>query len=182
MDGISLSFHLVIMMSILFVLTICSIRILKEYERAVIFRLRRFYQVKGPGWIIVLFPIERMVKVSLRVTCFEIPSQDVVTCDNVSVKVHAVVCYRVAKPRQAVLEVDDYHYSVKEVSTTILGTILPTKKIYELLYQKAAVNAELKDTISKHTDSWGIQVTAVEINDIEIPPEMRSTVTKLVEA
>ena len=141
---------------------IASIKILNEYERAVIFRLGRLHDTaKGPGIAFVFPPIDRMVRISLRTIVHDVPSQDVITRDNVSVKVNAVVYYRVIDPKRAVVEVEQYHYATSQLAQTTLRSVLGQCELDDLLSQRERLNAELQQILDRHTDPWGIKVSMV---------------------
>ena len=160
-----------------------SIKILREYERGVIFRLGRVLdKSKGPGLIFVFPPIDRMVRVSLRIVTMDIPSQDVITRDNVSVKVNAVVYFRVLEPQQAVLEVQDYLFATSQLAQTTLRSVLGEVELDELLSEREKLNAQLQEIIDKHTDPWGIKVTLVEMKHVDLPENMVRAIAKQAEA
>jgi regulator of protease activity HflC (stomatin/prohibitin superfamily) len=160
-----------------------SIKILNEYERGVIFRLGRLLtDAKGPGLILVWFPIDRMVRVSLRTVVHDVPPQDVITRDNVSVKVNAVVYYRVIDSRKAVVEVEQFHYATSQLSQTTLRSVLGQADLDDLLSQRERLNTELQQILDKHTDPWGIKVSAVEVKHVDLPPEMQRAMAKQAEA
>jgi len=174
------------LIAIIFVLVIIilfnSIKILKEYERGVIFRLGRYVGVRGPGLIILIPGIEKMVKINLRTVVMDVPPQDVITKDNVSVKVNAVVYFRVVSPEKAVLEVEDFFYATSQLSQTTLRSILGQFELDDLLSNREKINLELQDVIDKQTDPWGVKVTAVEIKHIDLPSEMQRAMAKQAEA
>ena len=160
-----------------------SIKILNEYERAVVFRLGRLLgAAKGPGITIVLFPIDRMVRVSLRTVVHDVPPQDVITRDNVSVKVNAVVYYRVIDPRRAVVEVEQYHYATSQLAQTTLRAVLGQVELDDLLSQRERLNAELQQILDRHTDPWGVKVSMVEVKHVDLPTEMQRAIAKQAEA
>jgi regulator of protease activity HflC (stomatin/prohibitin superfamily) len=160
-----------------------SIKILNEYERAVVFRLGRLLpQAKGPGWAIILFPIDRMVRVSLRTVVHDVPPQDVITRDNVSVKVNAVVYYRVLDPKRAVVEVEQYHYATSQLAQTTLRAVLGQVELDDLLSQRERLNAELQQILDRHTDPWGVKVSMVEVKHVDLPAEMQRAIAKQAEA
>lgn len=160
-----------------------SIKILREYERGVIFRLGRVLaKPKGPGLILVFAPIDRMVKVSLRVVVMDIPPQDVITKDNVSVKVNAVVYFRVMEPQRSILEVQDYLYATSQLSQTTLRSVLGEVTLDELLSEREKLNAQLQEIIDKHTDPWGIKVQLVEMKHVDLPENMIRAIAKQAEA
>ena len=160
-----------------------SLKILNEYERAVVFRLGRLLSApKGPGLVLIWFPIDRMVRVSLRTVVHDVPSQDVITRDNVSVKVNAVVFYRVLDARKAVVDVEQYHYATSQLAQTTLRSVLGQVDLDDLLGQRERLNAELQQILDRHTDPWGVKVTAVEVKHVDLPPEMQRAIAKQAEA
>ncbi|MBI3600547.1 MAG: slipin family protein [Nitrospinae bacterium] len=163
-------------------LILSSIKVLKEYERGVIFRLGRFLSTKGPGLIIVWPGIDKMVKVSLRLIALDVPPQDIITRDNVSVKVNAVVYFRVINPDKAIIEVEDYLYATSQLSQTTLRSILGAAEMDELLSARDKINASLQSILDKHTDPWGIKVTNVEVKHVDLPQEMQRAMAKQAEA
>lgn len=159
------------------------IKVLREYERAVIFRLGRvLYKAKGPGLIFVLYPIDKLVRVSLRTVVHDVPPQDVITKDNVSVKVNAVVYYRVLDPNKAILEVQDYQYATSQLSQTTLRSVLGQVELDELLSNREKLNSKLQAIIDQHTDPWGVKVSMVEIKYVDLPQEMQRAMAKQAEA
>ncbi len=158
------------------------IRILNEYERGVVFRLGRFIGVKGPGLVILIPLIDRMVKVDTRVITLDVPPQDVITRDNVSIKVNAVVYFRVIEPAKAVLEVEDYLYATSQLSQTTLRSVLGEVGLDEILAEREKLNMKLQEIIDRQTDPWGIKVISVEIKHVDLPDEMRRAMAKQAEA
>jgi regulator of protease activity HflC (stomatin/prohibitin superfamily) len=163
------------------------IKVLREYERGVIFRLGRLLRVgdrayKGPGLIILIPIIDRMVKVSLRTIVMDVPPQDVITRDNVSIKVNAVIYFRVIDPSKAVIEVEDFLFATSQLSQTTLRSILGQAELDELLAQREKINHELQNIIDSQTDPWGIKVTAVEVKHVDLPPEMQRAMARQAEA
>jgi len=168
---------------IILLLILNWIKVLKEYERGVIFRLGRVLgKPKGPGLIIVLYPIDKMVKISLRLIVLDVPPQDVITRDNVSVKVNAVVYCRVLNPIRAVVEVQDYLYATSQLSQTTLRSVLGQVELDELLSERDKLNQKLQEIIDEHTDPWGIKVSMVEIKYVDLPQEMQRAMAKQAEA
>jgi regulator of protease activity HflC (stomatin/prohibitin superfamily) len=168
---------------ILLFLILNWLKVLKEYERGVIFRLGRVLTTpKGPGLIFVLYPIDRLVKVSLRTIVLDVPPQDVITKDNVSVKVNAVVYYRVIDPKKAILEVQDYQYATSQLSQTTLRSVLGQCELDELLAEREKLNSKLQSIIDEHTDPWGVKVSMVEIKYVDLPQEMQRAMAKQAEA
>jgi regulator of protease activity HflC (stomatin/prohibitin superfamily) len=160
-----------------------SIKILNEYERGVIFRLGRILaQPKGPGIILVFAPIDRMVKVDLRTIALDVPPQDVITKDNVSIKVNAVVYYKVLEPIRAIIEVEDYHFATSQMSQTSLRSTLGQVTLDELLSEREKINSELQIIVDKATDPWGIKVSHVEIKHVDLPQEMQRAIARQAEA
>ena len=162
---------------------ISSIKILAEYERGVIFRLGRVLpQAKGPGVILVFAPIDRMVRVSLRVETFEVPSQDVVTRDNVTVKVNAVLYFRITEPRRAILEVANYLYATSQLAQTTLRSVLGEVELDELLSQREKLNVKLQSALDQHTGPWGVKVSMVEVKQVDLPDQMIRAIARQAEA
>ncbi len=159
-----------------------AIRILKEYERGVIFRLGRVIATKGPGLIILIPVIDKMVKVSLRLVTMDVPSQDVITKDNVSIKVNAVVYFRVVDPTKAVVEVEDYLFATSQLAQTTLRSVCGEVELDEILSQRERINERLQNILDKHTDPWGIKVTTVEVKHIDLPEEMQRSMARQAEA
>jgi regulator of protease activity HflC (stomatin/prohibitin superfamily) len=160
-----------------------SIKILREYERGVIFRLGRVLPApKGPGLIFVFSPIDRMIRVSLRLVTMDIPPQDVITKDNVSVKVNAVIYFRVMDPLKAIIEVQDYLYATSQLSQTTLRSVLGEVELDELLSEREKLNLQLQEILDKHTDPWGIKVQLVETKHVDLPETMVRAIAKQAEA
>src|ERR1700691_425806 len=162
---------------------ISSIKILAEYERGVIFRLGRVLpHPKGPGVIFVFAPIDRIVRISLRIEAMEVPAQDVITRDNVTVKVNAVVYFRVVDPTKAVLEVTNFLYATSQVSQTTLRSALGEVELDELLSQREKLNLRLQSVLDQHTGPWGVKVTVVEVKQVDLPDQMIRAISKQAEA
>jgi regulator of protease activity HflC (stomatin/prohibitin superfamily) len=159
-----------------------AVKILKEYERGVIFRLGRVIKTKGPGLIILIPIIDKMVKVSLRLVTMDVPSQDVITKDNVSIKVNAVVYFRVVDPTKAVVEVEDYLFATSQLAQTTLRSVCGEVELDEILSERERINAKLQSILDKHTDPWGIKVTTVEVKHIDLPEEMQRSMARQAEA
>src|SRR4029077_11446538 len=156
---------------------------LNEYERGVVFRLGRLLpEPAGPGLVIVAWPIDRMVRVSQRVTVHDVPPQDVITRDNVSVKVNAVVYYRVVDARRAVVEVEQYHYATSQLAQTTLRSVLGQVELDDLLSKREHLNAELQQILDRHTDPGGVKVSMVEVKHVDLPVEMQRAIAKQAEA
>src|SRR5438477_3766409 len=162
---------------------IASIKILAEYERGVIFRLGKLLaRPKGPGVILVFAPIDRIVRISLRTIVHDVPPQDVITRDNVSVKVSAVVYFRVIEPRKAVVEVENYGYATSQLSQTTLRSVLGQVDLDDLLSQRERLNQQLQQILDHRTDPWGIKVSAVEVKYVDLPPDMQRAMARQAEA
>jgi regulator of protease activity HflC (stomatin/prohibitin superfamily) len=174
-------FWIVAIVLIIFFLA-SAIRILKEYERAVIFRLGRIIKTKGPGLIILIPVIDKMVKVSLRLVAMDVPSQDVITRDNVSVKVNAVIYFRVMDPTHATIEVENYLFATSQLAQTTLRSVCGQVELDELLAERDKINIRLQAILDKHTDPWGIKVTTVEVKHIDLPEEMQRSMARQAEA
>jgi len=159
-----------------------AVRVLREYERGVIFRLGRLISAKGPGLFFLIPIIDRMVKVSLRTVVMDVPPQDIITKDNVSVKVNAVVYFRVVDPSKAVVEVEDFLYATSQLSQTTLRSILGQAELDELLASREKINEELQTILDTHTDPWGIKVSQVEIKHVDLPTEMQRAMARQAEA
>jgi regulator of protease activity HflC (stomatin/prohibitin superfamily) len=176
------SLFILVVLAVVFWL-LASVKILNEYERGVVFRLGRLLPAaKGPGITVVAFPIDRMVRVSLRTVVHDVPPQDVITRDNVSVKVNAVVYYRVVDSRRAVVEVEQYHYATSQLAQTTLRSVLGQADLDDLLSQRERLNVELQQILDRHTDPWGIKVSSVEVKHVDLPPEMQRAMAKQAEA
>jgi regulator of protease activity HflC (stomatin/prohibitin superfamily) len=159
------------------------INILNEYERGVIFRLGRVLpEAKGPGFVFVFWPIDRMVKISLRTVVHDIPPQDIITRDNVSVKVNAVVYFRVMNPVKAVIEVENYVYATSQLAQTTLRSVLGEVELDDLLTQREHLNVRLQEIIDQHSDPWGVKVSMVEVKHVDLPPDMQRAMAKQAEA
>jgi len=159
-----------------------AIRILREYERGVVFRLGRLISVKGPGLILLIPVIDKMVKVSLRTVVMDVPPQDVITQDNVSIKVNAVVYFRVIQPQKAVVEVENYLIATSQFSQTTLRSVLGQSELDDLLSQREKINHKLQQIIDTHTEPWGIKVSNVEVKQIDLPQEMQRAMARQAEA
>jgi regulator of protease activity HflC (stomatin/prohibitin superfamily) len=159
-----------------------AIRILNEYERGVIFRLGRVISAKGPGLIILIPIVDKMVKVSLRLIVMDVDPQDVITRDNVSVKVNAVVYFRVMDPVKAVIEVENYMYATSQLAQTTLRSVCGQAELDDLLSEREQINTQLQEILDTHTDPWGIKVSTVELKHIDLPQEMQRAMAKQAEA
>ncbi len=167
---------------ILIIILANSIRVLREYERAVVFRLGRLSGVKGPGLIILIPLIDRMIKVPLRTIPMDVPPQDVITKDNVSVTVNAVIYFRVIDPDKAIVNVEDYLFATSQVAQTTLRSVMGQVEMDELLSQRDELNHQIQEIIDSQTDPWGIKVSTVEIKDVDLPVEMRRAMARQAEA
>jgi len=173
--------YIVIVLIGLFILA-NAIRILREYERGVIFRLGRLIGAKGPGLILLIPIVDRMVRVSLRVYVMDVPPQDVITKDNVSIKVNAVVYFRVMDPNKAITEVEDYMYATSQLAQTTLRSVLGQAELDELLASRDKINSTLQQIIDMQTDPWGIKVSNVEVKHVDLPDEMQRAMAQQAEA
>ena len=173
----------IIVVVVLVVLFLASaIRILREYERGVIFRLGRVINAKGPGLILLIPVVDKMVKVSLRLVAMDVPPQDVITRDNVSVKVNAVVYFRVMEPIKAIVQVENYLFATSQLAQTSLRSVCGQAELDELLSQRDKINARLQEYQDEHTDPWGIKVSNVEIKHIDLPADMQRAMARQAEA
>jgi regulator of protease activity HflC (stomatin/prohibitin superfamily) len=170
-----------IIILVVFFLT-SAIRILNEYERGVIFRLGRVIKAKGPGLIILIPVIDKMLKVSMRLIAMDVDPQDVITRDNVSVKVNAVMYYRVIDPIKAIVEVENFNYAVSQLAQTTLRSVCGQAELDELLSAREKINSQLQEILDTHTDPWGIKVATVELKHIDLPQEMQRSMAKQAEA
>lgn len=177
-----MSITAIIVLVVVFLIIISGLKILYEYERGVIFRLGRIVGVRGPGFIVVIPFLERMVRVSLRLVTMDVPPQDVITKDNVSVKVNAVVYFRVVEPNRAILQVENYLYATSQLAQTTLRSILGQVELDELLSEREKLNLKLQEVLDKQTDAWGIKVTMVEVKYVDLPQEMQRAMAKQAEA
>ena len=163
-------------------IAVLIIKILREYERGVIFFLGRFQAVKGPGLIIVIPPIQQMVRVDLRTLVLDVPTQDVISRDNVSVKVNAVVYYRVIDPERAIIQVEQYHAATSQLAQTTLRSVLGQHELDEMLSEREKLNSDIQKILDKQTDAWGIKVANVEIKHVDIDESMIRAIAKQAEA
>ncbi|MFN3307464.1 MAG: slipin family protein [Candidatus Kapaibacteriota bacterium] len=174
-------FFLVLILFGIFIL-LSSIKVLNEYERAVVFRLGRYITTKGPGLIILIPFIDKMARVSLRTVTLDVPPQDVITKDNVSIKVSAVVYFRVVDAGRAIIEVENYLFATSQIAQTTLRSILGQSDLDEILAERESLNKRLQSIIDEHTEPWGIKVSAVEIKQVDLPIEMQRAMAKQAEA
>ncbi|MCI0468808.1 MAG: slipin family protein [Nitrospirae bacterium] len=159
-----------------------AIKILKEYERGVVFRLGRVIPVKGPGLVIIWPIIDKLVKVSLRTVTMDVPPQDIITRDNITVKVNAVIYFRPLDPIKAITEVEDFYYATSQIAQTTLRSILGQSQLDDLLAKREELNAELQKVIDVQTEPWGVKVSTVEVKNVDLPPEMLRAIAKQAEA
>ena len=178
--GISSGFFFLIIF--LIILAASAIKVLREYERGVIFRLGRLIGAKGPGIFFIIPGIDKMLRISLRTVTLDIPPQDVITRDNVSIKVNAVVYFRVIDPNKAVVEVENYLYATSQLAQTTLRSVVGQMELDELLAHRDKINIQLQDILDKHTDPWGIKVSLVETKQVDLPEEMRRAIARQAEA
>ena len=182
MEGLAISPMLVFLV-LLVLYVISSIQILNEYERAVVFRLGKLLPLpKGPGVVLVFRPIDRYVRMSLRTVVLDVPPQDIITRDNVSVKVNAVVYFRVLDPSRAVVEVENYMYATSQLAQTTLRSVLGQAELDDLLAQRDRLNAQLQQILDHQTDPWGIKVSAVEVKHVDLPQDMQRAMARQAEA
>ncbi len=172
----------VILVVVVIVILASALRVLNEYERGVIFRLGRAIGVKGPGLIILIPVIDRMAKVSLRIVAMEVPPQDVITRDNVSIKVNAVVYFRVMDPFKSIIQVENYHYATSQLSQTTLRSVCGEAELDQILAEREHINQKLQTILDRHADPWGIKVSNVEVKQIDLPQEMQRAIAKQAEA
>jgi len=173
--------YIVLIIFVLFIL-VNTIKILREYERGVIFRLGRYAGTRGPGLIILIPMFEKMVKVTLRTIALDVPAQEVITKDNVSVKVNAVMYFQVFQPDKAIIAVEDYMYATSQMGQTTLRSILGEHELDDLLSNREKINQMLQKILDERTDPWGIKVQAVEVKDVDLPESMRRAMAKQAEA
>ncbi len=159
-----------------------SIYILREYERGVVFRMGRLMPVKGPGLVIIIPIVDRFIRVSLRIVTIEVPSQDVITKDNVSVQVNAVVYFRVFAPDLAITQIEDYHFATSQISQTTLRSVLGQSHLDELLSKRDELNSTLEHIIDEQTEPWGVKVTHVEVKNLDLPENMQRAIARQAEA
>ncbi|SDH44447.1 SPFH domain / Band 7 family protein [Pseudomonas benzenivorans] len=178
--GFELSFATLALL--LIALLMSAFRILREYERGVVFQLGRFWRVKGPGLIIIIPGIQQMVRVDLRTIVLDVPTQDVISRDNVSVKVNAVVYFRVLDPQKAIIQVEDYHGATSQLAQTTLRAVLGKHELDEMLAERERLNADIQQVLDAQTDAWGIKVANVEIKHVDLDESMIRAIAKQAEA
>jgi regulator of protease activity HflC (stomatin/prohibitin superfamily) len=167
---------------ILFFLLLSAVKILKEYQRGVVFRLGRLVGAKGPGIFLIIPFVDKMVKVGLRTVVHDVPPQDIITRDNVSIQVNAVVYFRVMDPERAIVEVEDYYTATSQLSQTTLRSIIGESELDQVLSEREKLNAQLQKILDKHTDPWGIKVSNVEIKHVDLPKDMKRAMARQAEA
>ncbi len=167
---------------IIIVVIFSAVKVLKEYERGVMLTFGRFTGVKGPGLIIVIPGVQQMIRVSTRVVVLDVPPQDIITKDNISVKVNAVVYFRVLKPEDAILNVENYMYATSQISQTTLRSILGQVDLDDLLSKREKINSDLQTIIDEHTEPWGIKVSSVEVKNVDLPQDMQRVIARQAEA
>ncbi len=175
-------YQTIVIVTLVVLFLAAAIKILNEYERGVIFRLGRVIRAKGPGLIILIPVIDKMVKVSLRLVAMDVDPQDIITRDNVSVKVNAVIYFRVIDPTKAIIEVEDYSYAMSQLAQTTLRSVCGQAELDDLLSGREKLNAELQEILDTHTDPWGIKVATVELKHIDLPQEMQRAMARQAEA
>ncbi len=174
--------EIILILAFVVLIVFSSVKIMNEYERAVIFRLGRIIAIKGPGMIILIPFVDRMVRVSLRTIALDVAPQDVITKDNVSIKVNAVLYFRVVEPNRAINEVENYLFATNQIAQTTLRSILGQSDLDELLSERDHINKRLQEIIDDHTEPWGIKVSAVEVKQIDLPLEMQRAMARQAEA
>ena len=177
-----MGFTTIFLIVIILLIILSAIKVLREYERAVIFRLGRYVGIKGPGIFILIPGIDKMVKVSLRVITYDVPPQDVITKDNISIKVNAVAYFRVFDPSKAILEVEDFLYATSQLAQTTLRSVCGEYELDDILTDRETINMRLQKIIDQQTDPWGIKVSMVEIKHVDIPQEMQRAIARQAEA
>jgi regulator of protease activity HflC (stomatin/prohibitin superfamily) len=178
--GFELSFATLAVL--LMALLVSAFRILREYERGVVFQLGRFWKVKGPGLVIIIPGIQQMVRVDLRTIVMDVPTQDVISRDNVSVKVNAVIYFRVLDPQKAIIQVEDYHGATSQLSQTTLRAVLGKHELDEMLAERERLNVDIQQVLDAQTDAWGIKVANVEIKHVDLDESMIRAIAKQAEA
>ncbi len=182
MFGLGIVFFWIIALAFIVIIIASAIRILLEYERGVVFRLGRFSSVKGPGLKFIIPVIDQMTKINMRTIAMDVPPQDIITRDNVSVKVNAVLYFRVVQPEKALIEVDNYLYATSQLAQTSLRSILGQVELDDLLGQRDKINHDLQDILDRQTDPWGVKISNVEIKHVDLPTEMQRAMARQAEA
>jgi regulator of protease activity HflC (stomatin/prohibitin superfamily) len=171
-----------VILFLLGMIVVNAVRILYEYERGVVFRLGRFTSVKGPGLRFIIPGVDKLVKVSLRTVAMDVPSQDIITKDNVSVKVNAVLYFRVVAPDKALIDVENYLYATSQMAQTTLRSVLGQSELDDLLARRDKINEELQEILDRQTDAWGVKVSNVEVKHVDLPSEMQRAMARQAEA
>ena len=174
--------YVIVIVVLVFFFLISAVKILNEYERGVVFTLGRFSGIKGPGLIFIFPGIQQMTRISLRTVVLDVPSQDIITRDNVSVKVNAVVYYRVIDAGNAVLQVENYYYATSQLAQTTLRGVLGKMELDDLLANRDKINVELQQILDTHTEPWGVKIANVEVKNVDLPQEMQRAMAKQAEA
>ncbi len=182
MFGLGVGFFWIVALAFLLVIIASAVRVLLEYERGVVFRLGRFSSVKGPGLKFIIPIVDQLKKVSLRTIAMDVPPQDIITRDNVSVKVNAVLYFRVVQPEKALIEVENYLYATSQLAQTSLRSVLGQVELDELLAQRDKINQELQQILDRQTDPWGVKISNVEIKHVDLPAEMTRAIARQAEA
>lgn len=182
MLGLGSGFFLIIALALVVIIIGASIRILLEYERGVVFRLGRFSGVKGPGLKFIIPIIDQLKKINMRTVAMDVPPQDIITRDNVSVKVNAVLYFRVVQPEKALIEVDNYLYATSQLAQTSLRSVLGQVELDDLLVQRDKINHNLQEILDRQTDPWGVKISNVEIKHVDLPTEMQRAMARQAEA
>jgi regulator of protease activity HflC (stomatin/prohibitin superfamily) len=182
MFGLGINFFWIVALAFVVIIIASSIRILLEYERGVIFRLGRFAGVKGPGLKFIIPVVDRLIKVSMRTVAMDVPPQDVITKDNVSLKVNAVLYFRVVHPNKALIEVQDYLYATSQLAQTSLRSVLGQVELDDLLSKRDKINHNLQEILDRQTDPWGVKISNVEIKHVDLPVEMQRAMARQAEA
>lgn len=182
MFGLGFGFFWIIVLAFIIVIVASAIRILLEYERGVVFRLGRFSGVKGPGLKFIIPIIDQMKKINMRTIAMDVPPQDIITRDNVSVKVNAVLYFRVIQPEKALIEVDNYLYATSQLAQTSLRSVLGQVELDDLLAQRDKINHNLQEILDRQTDPWGVKISNVEIKHVDLPSEMQRAMARQAEA
>ncbi len=180
--GLPISVFWIVIFALLVIIIVSAVKILFEYERGVVFRLGRFSAVKGPGLRFIIPGIDRMVKISLRTVAMDVPPQDVITKDNVSIKVNAVLYFRVVNPDKALIEVENYLYATSQLAQTSLRSVLGQSELDELLARRDRINQHLQEILDRQTDPWGVKISNVEIKHVDLPAEMQRAMARQAEA
>ncbi len=182
MFGLGFSLFWIIVLAFVLIIIASAIRILLEYERGVVFRLGRFAGVRGPGLRFIIPIVDRLIKINMRTVAMDVPPQDIITRDNVSIKVNAVLYFRVVQPEKALIEVDNYLYATSQLAQTSLRSVLGQVELDDLLGQRDKINHNLQEILDRQTDPWGVKVSNVEIKHVDLPVEMQRAMARQAEA